>query len=287
MYCSTCGSSIPRGRGACDTCGSFARSDDVVPSTNGTDVVGTPELAVRFAGVRTCPRCDYHGQGLPYFTRGPHMAALIGATLITLPWALGAGGFLYYGMRRDHRVCPRCGYAWGRRGERAVERSPRGQSPDRRTVNLPRGGGGLARTWSVILFAMSAVMLTVGAIEFEAIVFAFGMLAAAGGVILHRTANRAREERRAAMIASLQMPVIKLAAERRGRLTVTEVAASLGWPIRRAERILHSLDDGWRVNSEVTDEGVIVYEFRELMLGTPPPAPSARPRATDNDATLN
>ena len=46
---------------------------------------------------------------------------------------------------------------------------------------------------------------------------------------------------------------------------MTEVAAALAWPIRRAEKVLHSLDDGWRVNSEVTDEGVIVYEFRELL----------------------
>jgi hypothetical protein len=29
--------------------------------------------------------------------------------------------------------------------------------------------------------------------------------------------------------------------------------------------VLDSLDDGLRVNAEVTDEGVIVYEFREVM----------------------
>jgi hypothetical protein len=35
--------------------------------------------------------------------------------------------------------------------------------------------------------------------------------------------------------------------------------------MRRAEKVLNSLDDGWRVNSTVTDDGVIVYEFRELL----------------------
>ncbi|MEX2570528.1 MAG: hypothetical protein WD737_04430 [Gemmatimonadota bacterium] len=118
-----------------------------------------------------------------------------------------------------------------------------------------------------MLFILGAILLTVGVVELEALVFTFGVLAAAGGFLLHRTANRAREERRTALISSLQTPVLKLAAEREGRLTVTDVAANLGWPLHRAEKVLQSLDDGWRVDSEVTDEGVIVYEFRELLLG--------------------
>jgi hypothetical protein len=38
--------------------------------------------------------------------------------------------------------------------------------------------------------------------------------------------------------------------------------------MRRAEKVLQSLDDGMRVNSEVTDEGVIVYDFLELIRTT-------------------
>ena len=64
---------------------------------------------------------------------------------------------------------------------------------------------------------------------------------------------------------ALQQPVLRLAGDRGGRLTVTEVASSLGWPLRRAEKVLNSLEDGLRVASTVTDQGVIVYEFRELM----------------------
>ena len=59
--------------------------------------------------------------------------------------------------------------------------------------------------------------------------------------------------------------MLKLAADHGGRLTVTEVATSLGWTLPRAEKVLESLEDGYRVSSEVTDEGLIVYEFRELM----------------------
>lgn len=100
--------------------------------------------------------------------------------------------------------------------------------------------------------------------------------AAAGSLALRRNAERERERRRAATIAQLQAPVLKLAYERGGRLTVTETASALGWTLPRAEEVLRSLDDDFRVSSQVTDEGVIVYEFRELLTpnrrGELPPA---------------
>lgn len=267
MYCSTCGATIPRSRSSCDTCGTPAHGVEDLPTRAGAEAVET-DLLVANGGVRSCPRCDYQGQGLPYFTRGPHMAALIGATLFTLPYALGAGGFLYYGMRHDHRVCPRCGQGWGRRGEGAVERQVRRSRmmPDARHLSAASGDG-LKRAWSIILFGLAAALLAAGAVQMEVLMLVLGVLATTGAIFLHRAANEAREERRAALIAAMQMPVLKLAAERDGKLTVTETAASLGWSLRRAEKVLHSLDDGWRVSSEVTDEGVIVYEFREILLG--------------------
>jgi len=99
--------------------------------------------------------------------------------------------------------------------------------------------------------------------------FVLGSLAAAGGFFLHKAAVTAREERREALIAALQPHVLKLAGERNGRLTVTDVATSLGWALPRAEKVLNSLDDGMRVRSDVTDEGVIVYEFPEVMFSAP------------------
>src|SRR5688500_6426600 len=126
MYCSTCGSLIPRGRTECGTCGTPLRAGHSAvpqPAFQGLedDAVAPDRIAPQAAfAVGECPRCYYRGQGLPYFTRGPHMAALIGAALFTLPYALGAGGFLYYGLRRDHRVCPRCGLGWGKFGRMAL-----------------------------------------------------------------------------------------------------------------------------------------------------------------------
>jgi CTP-dependent riboflavin kinase len=96
--------------------------------------------------------------------------------------------------------------------------------------------------------------------------------AAAAGLVVRRVADRDRERRRAALLSSLQPPVLQLAARRGAQLTVTETAAELGWSLRRAEKVLQSLDDGVRVSSEVTDEGVIVYEFRELARSLHPPA---------------
>jgi hypothetical protein len=125
----------------------------------------------------------------------------------------------------------------------------------------------MLRVWSVLLLVLGLSLLAVGTVEMELVAVVLGVLSGGGAIALHRGANALREKRREALLASLQLHVLKLAGERKGKLTVTDVAASLSWPLRRAEKVLHSLDDGWRVNSEVTDEGIIVYEFRELLQG--------------------
>ena len=210
------------------------------------------------------------------------MLALIGATLFTMPMVLGAGGLVYFWARHDHRICPRCGQGWGKDGVLAVDRPVETvATAGSRYRSMPAGfrGAGVKRPWSIMLLTIGAILLTVGAFELEAVAAVFGLLSTAGGVALHVQANAEREERRAALLASLQMPVLQLAAERGGRLTVTEVATALRWPLRRAEKVLHSLDDGWRVESDVTDDGLIVYEFREILL-----APGRNQDPADSDA---
>jgi hypothetical protein len=134
---------------------------------------------------------------------------------------------------------------------------------------LAAPSGGLPSAWSVILLVIGLALFTMGIVETDAIAIVMGVMSGVGAVALHQVAKRARETRRQALIASLQMPVLKLAADRGGKLTVTEVAAEMNWSIHRAEKVLNSLDDGWRVSSEITDDGVIVYEFRELLFGPP------------------
>jgi hypothetical protein len=265
MYCSSCGERKSGQNAACEMCGAEFPAP-AVPARQTTQSQPTAAGPVAALNpVTVCFRCEFQGQGLPYFSRGPHMAALVAATLFTLPVALGAGGFLFYALRRDHRICPRCGLGWGRFGQRAVEVQARAAVRREHRHPAPVGEGAM-RVWSVLLFVLAAILLVTGIAGLEFVPIGLGLVAGGGGYALRRGANRAREERRAALIASLQTPVLKLAARCNGRLTVTEVAATLGWPLTRAEKVLNSLDDGWRVSSEVTDEGIIVYEFRELML---------------------
>ncbi|MDQ3389568.1 MAG: hypothetical protein M3483_08705, partial [Gemmatimonadota bacterium] len=129
--------------------------------------------------------------------------------------------------------------------------------------STPQAAGSM-QGWSIVLFLVAVVLIAsgLGVGEFGMVMAGAG--AGAGGALLHLSARRNREVRRQALISSLQLPVLQLAAEREGRLTVSQVAASLGWSLPRAEKVLNSLEDGLRISSEVTDEGVIVYEFREL-----------------------
>jgi hypothetical protein len=193
-----------------------------------------------------------------------HAAALVGVTVVTAG-AMGAGGIIYYLIRREHRVCPRCGKGWGRYGEQSLVPT-RKDALDRPRSQVPgKARESFKRLWSVLLFVFAMILL-VGATAGGGVPAAlFGIGAGAGGWLLHRAANQEREARRAALLGELQLSVLRLAQEREGRLTVTEVAAAMNWPMRRAEKVLDSLDDGLRVNAEVTDEGVIVYEFREVM----------------------
>jgi hypothetical protein len=250
MYCSTCGAQLVEGRSRCDTCGAAVHRAALPAerSWNGATVTAT------------CPRCGYRGEGISYFSRGTHVAAVVGLTLITAG-AMGAGGLIYYLVRRDHVVCPRCGRGWGKNGVVAlVPTSSQGvvQPP------LPAPVGNAKQAISVLLFLLAAVMVVVGIAATEIAPMFIASVAATAGFALHRSATIQRQRRREALLSSLQLPVLQLAGRKGGQLTVTEVAAELGWTMRRAEKVLQSMDDGLRVTSDVTDEGVIVYEFPEL-----------------------
>ncbi|CAN5606121.1 hypothetical protein BH24GEM3_BH24GEM3_24810 [soil metagenome] len=265
MYCSTCGAFVPAGRSACTECGTqvalpVRRQQSAAPRFGSEDRRWVAEPLVG-----QCPRCGYHGEGLPHFSRGLHVALLVGATVATAGM-MGMGGLIYYLVRRDHRACPRCGKSWGRRGEYSLApvRVTGGAGAGVPVPASPRRESA-KRGLSIFLFVMAAILMIAGIANLELAPVLFALLAGTGGWFVRRAALEEREARRAALIASLQQPVLKLAGQRRGRLTVTEVATEMGWSLPRAEKVLESLNDGLRVDSEVTDEGVVVYEFRELL----------------------
>ncbi|HEX5870529.1 MAG TPA: hypothetical protein VFY65_08945 [Longimicrobium sp.] len=236
------------------------------------------------AGHLTCPRCGFQGEGVSYFSQGgPIMGALFLA-LLTLPF-MGAGGLVYYLMRHDYRACPRCGNSWGKRSEHARALSA-GLALNEVQPAMPahepemREDARLLRWASYLIFAFAAILIMAGLGDGAPEAVIFGALAAGGGTLLWKKANSAREERREKLLMQLQQPVLRLASQRNGVLTVTDVAAALSWPMPRAEKVLNSLEDGLRVASSVTDEGVIVYEFRELMH-------APRMNAAEMDTLLN
>ena len=114
----------------------------------------------------------------------------------------------------------------------------------------------------MVLFA--ALLISIGVVEFAIEAIVIGSVVGAAGTATIWWGLKARQARRQALMTRLQRRVLLLATEKEGTLTVTEVAASLDLSLSAAEGVLDGMDDGLRVRSDVTDEGIIVYEFPEL-----------------------
>ena len=214
-------------------------------------------------GVKRCPRCNYQGEGIRYFRRPGHIGLLVGVSLFTY----GVGGLIYWMARRRHLICPSCGLGWEHasrslvlEGARDVPRSPGAQSDER----LPSGGV-KRRVAGVLLMLLASMMMLVGATEAEMAAVAVGAVFGAGGSTLFYWGWRSRQERRRAIMQGLQRKVLRLATAKGGKLTVTEVAADLNLSLPVAEKVLTRMDDGFRVRSEISNEGVMYYEFPEVL----------------------
>jgi hypothetical protein len=66
----------------------------------------------------------------------------------------------------------------------------------------------------------------------------------------------------------LELRVLRLARHQRGRLTITLTASELGLPVAEAEAQLDKLTAAGHADIDVTDDGVIVYDFPSLRLAT-------------------
>lgn len=116
---------------------------------------------------------------------------------------------------------------------------------------------------SLLLGLFLALTILFGAtpVPLLALVLSLGAV----GTTLFLSGQNALASRRRELQARVHRRVLLLAEERGGELTVSDVAANLSLTLAGAERILMTMDDGLRVRSEVTREGVILYEFPELM----------------------
>ena len=90
--------------------------------------------------------------------------------------------------------------------------------------------------------------------------------------VLRERKRVAREE-----AAAREVAVLRLANAEGGILTATQIATRLAWPMETAVATLRAVEDGGAVTSTVTDDGVLVFEFRELMHhpALPRPEPDA------------
>jgi hypothetical protein len=213
--------------------------------------------------VRRCPRCGYQGDGIPYFKRTSHVALLIGVSLFTY----GLGGLAYWLFRRNRVICPNCGLAWqlypqvlpppAEVGHPALASS---------TEELALPHGGLARrVFGVGLILMATIMIVVGIVNGAPEAIGVGSGIGATGTGSFWWGLRALNERRKALLQRLQRRVLRLATHKGGTLTVTEVAADLNLSLPAAEKVLVAMDDGFRVRSEISKEGVLYYEFPEVL----------------------
>ncbi len=64
---------------------------------------------------------------------------------------------------------------------------------------------------------------------------------------------------------SLHSKIMRLALDKGGELTVTDVVMATGLSIEKAEEELNNMVDGLRIKMEVRDSGIIVYEFPEII----------------------
>lgn len=235
---------------------------------------------------KACPRCGYQGYGDHYFSKIQHVALLVVLGLVTS----GIGALIYWLMRFQHRLCPQCGLNWrhasyralpypdasvgSRAGDEAL--AAYGDSsaptaflpPEDRSVQgwLRIGGGALLGFMGAGWLSAGAMVFGVGPAFMSLVMLAGGTAAVSGGAALIWSGIKRLRWRRGSP-DQLARGVLRLASQRGGRLTASEVAAYMDLSPDAAKKLLDGmeLEDSQRVSSDVTDEGVIVYEFPELL----------------------
>ena len=168
---------------------------------------------------------------------------------------------MYWLARRKHLVCPRCGLGW-ENASRALTAT--GPEPEKRLVEaepdeeLPSAGL-KRRILGTSLVLLASLLVLVGFVEWEMAAVAVGSVVGGGGSLTFYWGWQGLMQLKKAIMQGVQRKILKLADAKGGRLTVTEVAADLNLALPDAEKILISLDDGFRVRSEISSDGVLFY----------------------------
>jgi hypothetical protein len=192
----------------------------------------------------------------------------VGLLVAVSIFSYGFGGLVYWLARRRHLICPRCGLGWENASQVLTLTGP---EPELRVVEeqpdekLPRSGI-KRRLLGVGMVLAGTLVLLGGLLGAEGGMVAAGSLLGGSGSLTFYWGWHELQERRKAIMQRIQRKVLLLAKAKGGTLTVTEVAADINLALPAAEKILTSMDDGFRVRSEISDEGIIYYEFPELLM---------------------
>jgi hypothetical protein len=269
MYCAACGDPLLLGALFCSKCGVKVGGE-----RTGEQIRVTLQDA---ESIRGCPGCGHRGRGVRYFSRTGHKVLLGAVTIFTY----GTLGLAYWLLKRHARICPSCGMDWTRSeplgvGSRVraspvvpprAEISPREEWSRSGAGSEPLpGDGGIRRFAGGGLLLTTPLIIASGLSPFAPEAFMVGGVVAAGGGWMYWWGKESRLRRREALMNQVRRDVLELARTRGGTLTATDVATATGLSLTAAERVLFSMDDGFRVRSEVTETGVILFEFPELIL---------------------
>lgn len=115
-------------------------------------------------------------------------------------------------------------------------------------INIAEGDSGLVRNLAV-LAVFGGVPLGVGSLLIRS---------------HFKTKQHALQEKRDHQLKKWEKEIIRLAQHRDGRLTIPDIVAETSMDSEEADEVMREMASNGYVNMQVTDSGVIVYEFYEI-----------------------
>ncbi len=145
-----------------------------------------------------------------------------------------------------------------------------GRLRERLNGSVQRMGSVFFTGWAILLLPAGLGLILFGL--FERIdsndwqePLSIGVTVFAAGSLLWFLSRRLDSAASGARARRSEHQLLRLAKSRHGRLTATEAAAEIGLTALEAEAILKGLAEGGFVELEVSDGGVLIYRFPEIL----------------------
>lgn len=273
MTCPSCATQNAPGARFCSSCGMRVDAAALVADSAAVTVAAPAAVMRRTRYI--CPHCDRATRPAPYFDRGANVAK---AVLLFIPLTF-VGPVLFFLFRKDRFICASCkGLLPGEAPVRLLQAFspdvtpapgllPAADEDDEISLLERRSRKHRRRAWGWGMLSGSFVTigtLAVGAdapVGFCVLVASVAGMSGAWSAIRAGTFGKLAEARRR---RQRTIQILDLARTRKGRLTVSLVAAQLRLELDEAEKALDALVDGRRVDMQVDADGLVIYMFPEL-----------------------